>query len=226
MPNDSRSRAGRRGEPGLIPRRGAAALLVTGGSLALLLSFRTPEPDPFGADSPLLAPATPVAWHWSPRRTRPPPTAPPSAAAEPSAVPTPRVVLGPPAPDDLAGRAPTPAPTRRPSATPPPAPDVTSAPTPATAVARQVVDGKVVRTPYGDVQVEVTIKNGTLVDVQALQLPDGDRHSRRISQIVGPMLHDDALQVGSARIHGVSGATYTSIGYARSLQSALDQAGA
>ena len=87
------------------------------------------------------------------------------------------------------------------------------------------MDGRVVRTAYGDVQVEITVKDGQLVDVAALQLPDGDRHSRRISEIVAPMLHDDAIQAGSARIHGVSGATYTSMGYARSLQSALDQVG-
>lgn len=81
------------------------------------------------------------------------------------------------------------------------------------------------RTPTGDVQVEITVKGGRLVDVTALQLPDGDGHSRRISEIVSPKLHDDAIQAGSARIHGVSGATYTSMGYARSLQSALDQVG-
>ena len=93
------------------------------------------------------------------------------------------------------------------------------------ASAKQVVDGQVARTPYGNVQVEVTLKGSTVVDITALQLPDGDRHSQRISQIVGPMLHDDAVQMGNGKIHGVSGATYTSMGYARSLQSAMDKAG-
>jgi uncharacterized protein with FMN-binding domain len=39
------------------------------------------------------------------------------------------------------------------------------------------------------------------------------------------MLRSEALQAQSAQIDLVSGATYTSMAYAQSLQSALDQAG-
>jgi uncharacterized protein with FMN-binding domain len=40
-----------------------------------------------------------------------------------------------------------------------------------------------------------------------------------------PQLTQEALSAQSARIDAVSGATYTSDGYIRSLQSALDKAG-
>ena len=95
-------------------------------------------------------------------------------------------------------------------------------PAPATA-ASGTVEGDTVQTRFGPVQVAVTVKNGQITDVTALQLPWDDRHSRASASAVEPMLHEEALQAQSANIDIVSGATYTSIGYARSLQSALDQ---
>ena len=40
-----------------------------------------------------------------------------------------------------------------------------------------------------------------------------------------PILREEALQANSANIDTVSGATYTSLAYAQSLQAALDSAG-
>ncbi len=96
--------------------------------------------------------------------------------------------------------------------------------TPAPAATSGTVDGPTVDTRYGPVQVEVTIKNGKISDVTALQLPSGGR-SGQISRVVEPMLSSEALSAQSASIDGVSGATYTSDAYARSLQAALDDAG-
>lgn len=84
--------------------------------------------------------------------------------------------------------------------------------------------GQDVSMRYGDVQVQVTVSGGAVSDVTALQLPDGDGHSARISSIVEPMLRSEALQAQSASIDLVSGATYTSGAYQQSLQSALDAA--
>ena len=84
--------------------------------------------------------------------------------------------------------------------------------------------GSVVSNRYGEVQVEVTISGGQLVEVTALQLPDGDRHSASISSQVEPWLRDEALTAQSAQIDLISGATYTSRSYVASLQSALDAA--
>jgi uncharacterized protein with FMN-binding domain len=109
---------------------------------------------------------------------------------------------------------------RTPTSTSTPAPTQT-----ATTRAQQVVDGKVVNTRYGPVQVEVTLKGSTITDVQALELPSDRRTSAEISQTVAPWLHDEVLQAQSANIDIISGATYTSTAYAESLQSALDSVG-
>ena len=90
---------------------------------------------------------------------------------------------------------------------------------------QRVVTGQTVRTPYGPVQVQVTLTGQTITDVQALQLPSDRSYSAEISRAVEPMLREEALRVQRGRMRLVSGATYTSQGYAMSLQSALDQAG-
>jgi uncharacterized protein with FMN-binding domain len=86
--------------------------------------------------------------------------------------------------------------------------------------------GTAVQTPFGTVQVQVTLKNGQITDVQPLQMPNDQRRSQQISQYAAPQLRSEALTAQSAQVDSISGATYTSEGYAQSLQSALDQAGA
>jgi uncharacterized protein with FMN-binding domain len=87
----------------------------------------------------------------------------------------------------------------------------------------KTVDGPVVDTRYGPVQVEITVTGGKITAATAIELPSGGR-SGAISQYVAPILSSEALAAQSAQIDLVSGATYTSDGYAQSLQSALDQA--
>jgi uncharacterized protein with FMN-binding domain len=106
------------------------------------------------------------------------------------------------------------------------APQATARPKATTAPATAVsatVDGDTIETRFGPVQVEVTVKNGNITNVTALQLPWDHQRSASISEYVEPILHDEAIQAQSANVDIVSGATYTSIGYARSLQSALDK---
>ena len=86
--------------------------------------------------------------------------------------------------------------------------------------------GSTVQTPFGAVQVQVTLQNGRITDVQALQTPGDQRRSQQISQYAVPQLRSEVLQAQGAQVDTISGATYTSEGYAQSLQSALDQAGA
>jgi uncharacterized protein with FMN-binding domain len=78
---------------------------------------------------------------------------------------------------------------------------------------------------YGTVQVEVTVTGGKVVDVTALAVPQNDPRSSQISSQAVPMLVQQAIAAQSASIAGVSGATYTSSGFAQSLRSALVQAG-
>ena len=84
--------------------------------------------------------------------------------------------------------------------------------------------GQDFQTEYGDTQVRVTISNGRITDVQAVQLPFDRQRSQEISDYVRQPLHDEALQAQSAQIDTISGATFTSDAYAQSLQSALDRA--
>ncbi|MER6012605.1 FMN-binding protein [Streptomyces bluensis] len=88
----------------------------------------------------------------------------------------------------------------------------------------ETVQGEVVKTEYGPVQVRVTVSDGKITKAEAVQMPTGGR-STQISGNAIPKLNQEAVASGSADIDAVSGATYTSAGYKKSLQSALDNAG-
>ncbi|MCW2744623.1 MAG: FMN-binding protein [Mycobacterium sp.] len=116
-----------------------------------------------------------------------------------------------------------PAPTDSPStAAPAPAPSAT---TPSgTSSASRTVQGTSVQTRFGPVQVTVTAQGGKLTALSATA-PGDDRRSEEINYRAVPLLNAQAKAAQSANIDGVSGATYTSEGYAQSLQSALDKLG-
>ena len=84
--------------------------------------------------------------------------------------------------------------------------------------------GTVIDTRYGPVQVQAVLTGGKITDVVVLKETDGGR-SRAIDSYALPVLRSEALAAQGANIDVVSGATYTSSGYARSLQAALDRAG-
>ena len=86
------------------------------------------------------------------------------------------------------------------------------------------ITGAAVMTEYGPVQVRLTVRGSRIVSITNLALPFDRNRSQMISQVAGPLLRSEALTAQSARIDVVSGATYTSNGYAQSLQSALDRA--
>ncbi|MFF7844993.1 FMN-binding protein [Streptomyces ossamyceticus] len=88
----------------------------------------------------------------------------------------------------------------------------------------RTLTGDTVQTRYGPVRVRVTVKDGRLTDVTALAFPADSPRDRQISSYAVPQLTREALTAQSADIDTVSGATYTSEGYRRSLQSALDSA--
>jgi uncharacterized protein with FMN-binding domain len=89
----------------------------------------------------------------------------------------------------------------------------------------KVVTGNAIATRYGNAQVRVTITNGRITAVEALQLQGNDPKSVQISGSAEPSLQQSALQKQTAAIDTVSGATITSTSYEASLQSALDKAG-
>ena len=102
---------------------------------------------------------------------------------------------------------------------------VDSVPSAPVAEVPTVVDGEAFTNKWGTVQVQATFApDGSLIDVVALRVPDGDRTSIRISDQAIPWLNEEALTAQSAHIDTLSGATYTSNDYRQSLQSAIDAA--
>ncbi|MER5464422.1 FMN-binding protein [Streptomyces sp. NPDC002668] len=93
------------------------------------------------------------------------------------------------------------------------------------APAAKTVLGDVADTQYGPVQVRITVSGGKLTAADAVKAPSTDANSRRIAADAVPKLNQAAVTAQSAQIDAVSGASYTSEGYIKSLQSALDKAG-
>ncbi len=96
--------------------------------------------------------------------------------------------------------------------------------TAAAAPARRVITGQVISTPYGPMQVQVTLTGSRITAIAVLQQTDMGSYSQQLDSSAIPQLTQEALTAQSANISAVSGASYTSSGYAQSLQSALDQA--
>lgn len=76
---------------------------------------------------------------------------------------------------------------------------------------------------YGLLAVKVTVAGNRITQVSVPTIQVADSYSGSIAQQVIPMLRSQVLSLQSARINGVSGATYTSEAYAMSLQSALNK---
>lgn len=115
--------------------------------------------------------------------------------------------------------APTPTPESSPSASVP-------APSSNGKVAKdQTVTGATAQTRWGPVQVQITIKDGKIVDAVGLQYPNGDRRSQWISDQAIPWLVEETLSEQIANVQIIGGATYTSLGWRQSLASAMQKAG-
>lgn len=86
--------------------------------------------------------------------------------------------------------------------------------------------GTAVTYGYGVLSVRITVSGRKLTKVGIASLTDGSNfRSQSIDQQAIPVLEKQALTAQGAKIQGVSGASYTSEGFARSLQSALGKAG-
>lgn len=84
--------------------------------------------------------------------------------------------------------------------------------------------GAIDNNQFGNTEVSITVSDGAIINIELLQLPDSDSRSRQISQYATDILIDNTLSKQSADLDIVSGATYTSVSYINSLQSAIDQA--
>jgi uncharacterized protein with FMN-binding domain len=94
---------------------------------------------------------------------------------------------------------------------------------PATKGVSGTFTGDAINVGYGIVQVQLTVVNGKITDAQAIQAPSG--RNDRFTQMSVPVLRQKTLAAQSANITAVSGASYTSYGWYKSLVSALSKAG-
>jgi uncharacterized protein with FMN-binding domain len=87
------------------------------------------------------------------------------------------------------------------------------------------VNGKVATTVYGPVQIQLIMQNRKIVKVAVLQQPQNTIRDIQIGEFAFPKLISETLTAQDAKVDAVSGASYTSAGYIKSLQSAVDNGG-
>ena len=74
----------------------------------------------------------------------------------------------------------------------------------------------------GVLAVRVTVRGNRIESVAVAGLQTAEQYSQQLAAQVIPMLRSEVLSAQSAKINGISGASYTSQAYALSVQSALD----
>ena len=127
-------------------------------------------------------------------------------------------------PSSISSPTSTPSPTATPSGAPPSG-GASPTPTPAASGLKSgSFTGQTYTNPYGNVQVQVVISGGKITSVKTIQYPNGHQQSVFINSQALPLLEQEVLKAQSAQINIVGGATFTSQGYAQSVQSALDAA--
>jgi uncharacterized protein with FMN-binding domain len=189
-------------------KRGLLIGVGTVGALGAVFAITPPQ---FGSSSNSGLAALPGNAPSKPAASTPNAAAPSSAAAAPSkAAKAPSKAAKAPSKAAAAPTKAAPAPTK-------------AAPAPAGITG--TFDGDTSQTRWGPVQVQIIVKDGKIVDASALQSPNGDRRSTDISRQSIPFLVQETLAAQSDQISGVGGASYTSVGWFNSLQSALKKAG-
>lgn len=86
------------------------------------------------------------------------------------------------------------------------------------------VDGDSVKTRWGPVKVELDIQGGKIAGVTLLSKPGNNDFSDFINVRALPVLINETVENQGKNVDMVTGATFTSVGYLGSLQSALDAA--
>lgn len=102
---------------------------------------------------------------------------------------------------------------------------ITSDDSSTSAAVAKTFTGVATQTEWGIVQVEITVADSKITDVQVLQYPNDNPKDVQINNYALPVLIDETISAQGADIQMVSGATVTSNGYITSLQAALDEAG-
>ena len=199
------------------------ALLIAGGTLGGLGAVMAITPPQLGSNQALdlgsaTTASTPAA---TVAKSAPAPTQPTAKATTNTSTTSKPVATKKAAPTQSAAKA-TAAASASASAT---TTTATSAPAaaPAAKGVTGVFVGPTVDVSYGNVQVQITVKDGQITDAKALQAPSG--RNRGYTERSVPILRERTLTAQSGDIQGTSVASYTSYGWIKSLQGALAKAG-
>lgn len=192
------------------------ALLITGGTLGSLAAVFAITPPQIASNQTTLdmggtgttPTTTPTA------ATTAPATSAPTTSASATSTPTKKATKGATSPAQS-----TATPTKTTPATQAPV-----APTPTPKSVSGTFTGDLSNTgPYGGVITQITVASGVITDIQVLQSPGGK--NQRYTDRAIPTMRQRALAAQSDQITAVSGASYTSYNFWKSLTSALTKAG-
>ena len=81
--------------------------------------------------------------------------------------------------------------------------------------------GPAMTTPFSVVQVRATLTRGRLTAVKTVALSGDGPHTQALNARAEPILRREALRAGSANVDAVSGATFTSRVWIKSLRDAI-----
>ena len=108
-----------------------------------------------------------------------------------------------------------------PTATPTTGSTAGSGSTAPAAAAARIVHGDAIPFRFGTVQADVELTGSTITDITTIQAPGGGYQQYTDRAI--PTMKQRIIKAQSTNVAAVSGATYTSKGYAQSVQSALNK---
>jgi uncharacterized protein with FMN-binding domain len=91
-----------------------------------------------------------------------------------------------------------------------------------TGLTNGIFKGKAAKNPYGTIQVSIKVSGGKITAADATYPVTGD--SATINPPAIASLKESTVQAQSAEVDAVSGATFTSESYVKSLQAAIDAA--
>ena len=81
--------------------------------------------------------------------------------------------------------------------------------------------GKVVSTDYGDIQVAIVVMGGKVTEVDVLKQPGSKRRSIEINANAFALLKAEVLTAQASIVNAISGASFTSEGFMKTLSSAF-----
>jgi uncharacterized protein with FMN-binding domain len=85
----------------------------------------------------------------------------------------------------------------------------------------RVATSPAITTPFSVIQVQATLTHGKLTGVKTVSLTGDGPHTEALNAHAEPILREEALRAGGAKVDVVSGATYTSEAWIASLRAAI-----